>query len=158
MLFRSFDGGRPVHTERLMNDIVATSLASRRFSLILIAAFAAIALVLSMIGIYGVVSYFVGQRTNEIGIRVALGANPSDVLYAVLGEGGKMAALGIALGLAAAALLTRLMAGLLFGVSSTDLWTFGSAATVLFGLTLLACYIPARRALRIDPMVALRHE
>ena len=109
-------------------------------------------------GVLQQVSVEVGQRTNEIGIRVALGANPSDVLYAVVGEGGKMAALGIALGLAAAALLTRWMAGLLFGVSPTDLLTFGSVATVLFGLTLVACYIPARRALRIDPMVALRHE
>jgi predicted permease len=154
----TFDGGRPVHTGRLMNDVIATSLASRRFSLILIAVFAAIALVLSMIGIYGVVSYFVGQRTNEIGIRVALGANPGNILCAILGEGGKMAAAGIALGLAAAALLTRLMASLLFGVSPTDLLTFGAAATVLFGLTLVACYIPARRALGIDPMVALRHE
>jgi hypothetical protein len=154
----SFDGGRPVHTERLMNDLIAASLASRRFSLILIGAFAAIALMLSIIGIYGVVSYFVGQRTNEIGIRVALGAKPRDILHQVVGEGGKMAIVGIILGLAGAAVLTRLISTLLFEVSPTDLLTFGSAATLLLGLTLAASYLPARRALSVDPMTALRHE
>jgi len=118
----------------------------------------AMALALGIIGIYGVVSYLVSQRTHEIGIRMALGAQPGNILRAVLGQGGKLAAIGIGLGLAASLLLTRLMTSLLFGVSPTDPLTFVAVVAVLLGVGLLACYIPARRAMRIDSTVALRYE
>jgi ABC-type antimicrobial peptide transport system permease subunit len=110
------------------------------------------------VGIYGVISYLVGQRTQEIGIRVALGANRSDVLRMVLGDGMKMTLIGVVLGLAAAAGLTRLMASLLFGVSARDPLTFIAVAILLSIVAFAASYIPARRAMRVDPMVALRYE
>jgi putative ABC transport system permease protein len=141
-----------------MNQIVASTLSARRFSMILLSIFAGLALLLSSIGIYGVISYLVGQRTHEIGIRLALGAQRLDVLRLVLGQGAKLAVLGIAIGLVSALGLTRLMQKLLFGVSPTDPFTFGGVATLLTGVALLACYIPARRAMRVDPVVALRHE
>ncbi|MGH9666497.1 MAG: FtsX-like permease family protein, partial [Bryobacteraceae bacterium] len=112
--------------------------------------------ILSAIGIYGVVSYLVSQRTNEIGVRMALGAQPRDIFFAVLRDGATMGIMGIAIGLAGAIGLTRLMRSLLFGIGSTDFATFVCAALLLFGLTVLASYIPARRALRVDPATALR--
>ena len=154
----AFDSERAVSNEQLMTDAIAASLAGRRFSLIVLGSFAGIALVLSIIGIYGVISYLVSQRTNEIGVRVALGAEPRDILLGVLQEGGKLGVIGVAIGLAGAAAVTRLMSSLLFAVSPMDLVTFSSAAILLFGFTLLACYIPGRRAVRIDPMAALRCE
>ncbi|HEY4364008.1 MAG TPA: ABC transporter permease [Bryobacteraceae bacterium] len=154
----SFDSERAVHSERSMVEAISDSLAKRRFSLMVLGAFAGLALVLAMIGIYGVVSYFVSQRTNEIGVRLALGARAGDIFLDVLGEGGKLGAIGVGLGLAGAAGLTRLMQSMLFGVSSTDVATFAGAAVALFGLTMVACYLPARRAVRIDPMAALRSE
>jgi putative ABC transport system permease protein len=154
----NFDGGRAVHNERMMTEAISESLASRRFSLMVLGAFAGTALLLAMIGIYGVVSYFVSQRTSEIGLRLALGAQPRDVFLDVLSEGGKLGAIGVALGLAGSVALTRLMASMLFGISATDRITFAGAAILLFGLTMLACYLPARRAVRIDPMAALRCE
>jgi predicted permease len=154
----AFDSDRAVHHEERMTDSIAASLAKRRFSLLVLGAFAATALILSLIGIYGVVSYFVGQRTNEIGLRLALGAQGRDIFLDVLGGGAKLGAVGVALGLAGSAALTRLMTSLLFGITPTDGLTFVSASVLLFGLTLLACYIPARRALHIDPMAALRCE
>jgi len=141
-----------------MNELISISLASQRFSMILLGAFAGLALILSSIGIYGVVSYLVGQKTREIGIRIALGAQRSDVLRLVLGDGAKMVAVGLAVGLAAAFGLTRLMANMLFGVSTIDPLTFACVAAVLSSVALAACYIPARRAMRVDPMVALRYE
>jgi predicted permease len=141
-----------------MNEIVAATLSARRFSMILLSIFAALALLLSSIGIYGVISYLVGQRTHEIGIRLALGAQRLDVLRLVLGQGARLAVLGIAIGLVSAMGLTRLMQKLLFGVSPTDPFTFGGVATLLTGVALLACYIPARRAMRVDPVTALRYE
>ena len=111
-----------------------------------------------MVGLYGIMSYSVSRRTREIGIRLALGAKRADVLRLVLGEGMKMAALGLIIGLAAAFGLTRLMASLLFGVSATDPLTFTVVAILLMGVALAACYIPARRAMRVDPIVALRYE
>jgi predicted permease len=141
-----------------MNEIISSSIASRRFSMILLGSFAGLALLLSSLGIYGVVSYLVGQQTREFGIRIALGAQPGDVMRLVLGDGAKMALLGVALGLAAAFGLTRLMANMLFGVSALDPLTFACVAIVLTAVALVACYIPARRAMRVDPMVALRYE
>ncbi|HKT45985.1 MAG TPA: ABC transporter permease [Candidatus Acidoferrales bacterium] len=141
-----------------MEEIIAQSLAARRFSMILLGLFAGLALILSSVGIYGVVSYLVGQRVHEIGTRMALGAQESDVLRLVVGEGGKMALIGVGVGLAAAFGLTRLMAQMLYGVSAYDPATFGGVAVLLMGVALAACYIPARRAMRVDPVVALRYE
>jgi ABC-type antimicrobial peptide transport system permease subunit len=141
-----------------MDSVIARSLASRRFAMILLAVFAALALVLASIGLYGVISYIVGERTHEIGIRMALGARRGHVLKIVLGQGVRLALLGVMIGLAAAAGLTRLMARILYGVSATDPLTFAVVAIVLTLVALAACYIPARRAVRIDSMVALRYE
>jgi putative ABC transport system permease protein len=127
-------------------------------STILLAAFAGCAMLLASIGIYGVVSYWVAQRTCEIGIRSALGARQSDILRMVLGHGMLLAAAGTGIGLAASLVLTRFLATLLFGVSSHDVTTMASAAAALIGVALLACYIPARRAAKVDPLVALRFE
>ena len=126
--------------------------------MILLGAFAGLALLLSSIGIYGVISYLVGQQTREIGIRMALGAQRKDVLRLILGNGARMALLGIAIGIVAALGLTRLMAKMLYGVSATDPLTFVVVALVLVLVALAACYIPARRAMRVDPLVALRYE
>ena len=141
-----------------MDGIVSDSLAARRFSMILLGIFAALALVMSCVGIYGVISYLAGQRTHEIGIRMALGAERRDVLRMVLGEGMKMALVGVAIGLVAAFGLTRLMAKMLFGVSAHDPLSFAGVAVLLILVALAACYIPARRAMKVDPMVALRYE
>jgi predicted permease len=142
-----------------MDDIVYNqSMLAQRFSMILLGAFAMVALLLASVGIYGVVSYIVVQRTHEIGIRVALGAQQSDVMRGVLGAGARMALIGVGIGIAAALALTRLMAKLLYGVSATDPATFFSVAILLTLVALASCYVPARRAMRVDPIVALRHE
>ena len=152
------DPNAVVYDPRTMEERISGSLAERRFAMTLLGVFAGIALLLATIGIYGVVSYLVGQRTHEIGIRMALGAQRRDILHMVLSQGGKMALVGIALGLVASFGLTRLMATMLFGVSPTDPLTFAAVIVTLFGVVLLACWIPARRAMRVDPMVALRYE
>jgi len=141
-----------------MDEIISSSIASRRFSMILLGSFALLALLLSSLGIYGVVSYLVGQQTREIGIRIALGAQRGDVMRLVLGDGAKMALIGVGVGLVAAVAMTQLMTSVLYGVSATDPVTFAAVAVVLTGVALVACYIPARRAMRVDPMVALRYE
>ena len=141
-----------------MDSIISRSLAARRFSMILLGIFAAIALLLSCVGIYGVISYLVGQRTHEIGVRMALGAQRRDVLRLILGQGAKMALIGVAIGVAAGLALTRLMSKMLFGVSAHDPLTFVGVAILLILVALIACYIPARRAMRTDPMIALRYE
>jgi len=141
-----------------MDKIIADSLAARRFSMILLGIFAALALIMSCVGIYGVISYLASRRTHEIGIRMALGAEWGDVLKMVLGEGAKMAFLGAIIGLLAALGMTRLMASLLFGVSARDPLTLTMVAALMILIALAACYIPARRAAKIDPTVALRHE
>ena len=147
-----------VYGVQTMDDVVAGSFAARRLSMVLLGAFAALALVLSCVGIYSVISYLVGQRTHEIGVRMALGAQRADVMRLVLGQGAKMALVGVASGIAAALGLTRLMANQLFGVSAHDPLTFVTVAILLTLVALLACYLPARRAVRVDPMVALRYE
>jgi len=147
-----------IYSAQTMNEVIAGSLATRQFSMILLGSFALLALVLASVGIYGVLAYLVGQRTHEIGIRLALGASRYDVLRLVVGQGAKMALLGVALGLAAAMGLTRLMSDLLYGVSATDPLTFTAVAILLILVALVACYIPARRATKVDPMVALRYE
>ncbi len=141
-----------------MDEIVSDSLAAQRFSMAVFGIFAVLALALASVGIYGVISYVVQQRTQEIGVRVALGAKRTDVLRLVLSDGMKMVGVGVAIGLMAAFGLTRLMASLLYGVSATDPLTFAVVAVLLAMVALAACYIPARRAMRVDPMVALRYE
>jgi len=147
-----------VSRPQTMNEVIAASLAQQRFSMILLDAFAAVALLLASLGLYGVISYLVGQRTHELGIRLALGAQRSDVLRLVLSHGMKMALAGVALGLIAAFGLTRLLEKMLFGVSATDPLTFAVIAMLLTTVALLACFFPARRATRVDPLVALRYE
>lgn len=141
-----------------MNEVIAGTLASHRFAMILLDAFAVVALLLASLGLYGVISYLVGQRTHELGIRLALGARRQHVMALVLVHGLKMALAGIGLGLVAAFALTRLLSKLLFGVSATDPLTFTVISLVLVLVALLACYMPARRATRVDPLVALRYE
>jgi predicted permease len=155
---KGISGEHVISKTQTMDSIISDSLASQRFSMAVLGIFALLALALASVGIYGVISYLVGQRTQEIGIRVALGANRSDVLRMVLGDGMKMTLIGVVIGLAAAAGLTRLMASLLFGVSATDPLTFIAVAILLSIVAFAACYIPARRAMRVDPMVALRYE
>jgi FtsX-like permease family len=141
-----------------MSEIVSASLASQRFSMILLGVFAALALVLASVGIYRVISHVVGQRTQEIGIRLALGAQRLHILRLILERGGRLALAGVGLGLASALGLTRLMASLLYGVRATDPLTFAAVAMLLMFVALAACYVPARRATKVDPMVALRYE
>jgi len=141
-----------------MDDLIAESLASRRFSMVLLTVFASLALVLASIGIYGVISYVVGQQTHEIGIRMALGAARLDILRMVLRTGGKLALAGVTVGLVTALAFTRLMSRLLYGVRATDPLTLTGVSVVVICVALLACYIPARRAAKVDPVVALRYE
>jgi predicted permease len=156
---QQMNGDEVMFSAKSMDDIVYNrSILAQRFSMILLGAFAGVALLLASVGIYGVVSYIVVQRTHEIGIRVALGAQQSDVMRGVLGAGARMALVGVGIGIAAALALTRLMTNLLYGVSATDPATFLSVAFLLMFVALAACYIPARRAMRVDPIVALRHE
>jgi predicted permease len=152
---------QPVYAVRTMQQIVKDSMSPQRFPMILLGAFAVLALLLASVGIYGVISYSMTQRLREIGIRMALGAVKRDVLRMVIGQGLRLALGGIAVGVVTTLVLTRALLSfshLLYGVSAGDPWTLIAVSLVLIGAALLACYIPARRAARLDPMMALRHE
>ena len=152
------DRDQPIENVRTMTHLVSASVAQRRLSTQLLGAFAGVALLLAALGLYGVLAYSVTQRRQEIGIRLALGAKHRDVLGLVLGQGVKLAGLGVALGLAGALALTRVLERLLYEVKPFDPLTFAGVSLLLFGTALLACWLPARRAARVDPMEALRCE
>ena len=155
---RSVDPDLPLAKIATLSTIVEDSMTLPRFAMLVLGSFAGLALLLASVGMYGVISYFVGQRTREIGVRVALGAQRRDVFGMVLGQGARLAAIGIALGLLAALAATRMMVSFLYRVQPIDPLTFAALPFLLLFIALLACYVPARRAMRVDPMVALRHE
>jgi putative ABC transport system permease protein len=155
---REIDPGLPVSRMRPLSEVVSESMAQRRFSMLLLGLFALIALFLASVGLYGVVAYTVGQRTQEIGVRMAIGARASDVMRMVLGGGMKLAAAGVAIGIAAALALSRLVASMLYEVTPFDPASYAATILVLLAVSAMACYLPARRAMRVDPLVALRQE
>jgi len=152
------DSQLPITKAQTMNAVAAASFAARRFNMLLLTLFAGLALVLAAVGVYGVMSFAVTQRTHEIGIRMALGAQVGNVMRLVMKSGLVIALVGVAIGLAGAFALTRLMTSLLFAVEPTDKTTFAAVAVSLLLIALAACYIPARRATKVDPLVALRYE
>jgi putative ABC transport system permease protein len=154
----ALDPQQPIEDINTMEQLRADTLAPDRLNLLLLGSFAALALLLALIGLYGVISYAVTQRRSELGLRLALGAQRRDILRLVIGQGMKLALLGVALGTIAALFATRLMTSLLFNVSASDPLTYGAIAALLVLVTLLACWIPARRATKVDPMIALRCE
>jgi len=155
---QAMDKDQPLTGISTMDQYLSDSVANPRFQSRVLGIFAAVALLLAAVGLYGVMSYAVAQRTREIGLRVALGAQSRDVLKLIVGQGLRLTLVGVAIGLASAIALTRLLADLLFGVSATDPTTFVAISLVLIGVAMLACYLPARRATKVDPMVALRYE
>jgi predicted permease len=155
---KAFDASQVVHQFKPMDQIVTESVASQRFTMIVLGLFATTALLLSTVGVYGVISYLVGQRTREVGVRMALGAQPGDVVQLIIGHGTKLGLAGIAIGLPSALVLAKLLSRFLFGVSPADPVTIISVVGVMSAAGLAACYIPARRAVRIDPMTALKYE
>jgi len=152
------DKDQPPHDIMTLEALRAGSLTPRRVNLLLLSSFAGLGLILASVGIYGVVSYSVGQRTHEIGVRMALGAGQREILKLAVGQGLYLALIGAGIGLAASLAITRLLQTMLFGVKPTDPATFFAVGLLLSGVALLACYIPARRATKVDPMVALRYE
>jgi putative ABC transport system permease protein len=157
-IIREVDPDQPVSNVATMAELLGTEASQRRMGMIMLAGFAALALLLASLGIYGVLAYFVTQHTNEIGVRQALGATPRNILFLVLRKGMGLTLIGVVIGMAAAFALTRLMSSLLFGVTAADPLTFASVPLLLVMVALLACYIPARRATKVDPLVALRYE
>jgi putative ABC transport system permease protein len=152
------DHDQPVSFVQPMNDLVAATISPQKFSTWMLGLFAASALLLAALGIYGVMAYSVTQRTHEIGIRMALGADRRDVLRMIVGQGMKLTVIGVAVGLVGALAATRALSSLLFGVSAFDPVTFGVVAVTLSAVALLSCLLPARRATKVDPMIALRYE
>jgi len=152
------DAALPVASIRTMDEVLQAARSRPRFLTLLLSLFSGVALTLAALGIYGVISYSVARRTAEFGIRMAMGARPRDVLGMVIGQGLRMGVIGVMAGAVGAFALTRFIRGLLFGVDSFDPVTFGFMAVLLIGVTAFACYIPARRATKVDPMVALRYE
>jgi putative ABC transport system permease protein len=155
---QAVDAGQPIYNVETLTKLRAAAIAPQRFNLLLLGLFASVALALAVVGIYGVMSYAVTQRTHELGIRMALGAQTADVLRLVLRQGLTLALAGTAIGLTAAFGLTRLMRNLLFGVSPTDSLTFSAIALLVMLTALMACWVPARRATKIDPLTALHHD
>ncbi len=155
---QSIDKNQPLSDTTTMDEVIAKSVAPRRFRMLLLGLFALLALLLAVIGVYGVIAYSSSQRTHEFGVRIALGADRRDILNLVVRQGFKLALLGVSSGVAGALLLTRFLSGLLYEVSPHDPLTFAGVATLLMLVALAAIYIPARRAMRVDPMVALRYE
>ncbi|HZF39358.1 MAG TPA: FtsX-like permease family protein, partial [Blastocatellia bacterium] len=153
---RAIDNAQPISEARPMEAIVAQSLTRDRFSALILGAFGCLAVILAAVGIYGVIAYSVAQRTNEIGVRMALGAQGADVVWLVLRQGLRLVIIGIAIGLLISAVATRVLAAVLFGISPADPGAFGAVALLLGLVALLACWIPARRATKVDPLVALR--
>jgi putative ABC transport system permease protein len=154
----SVDRDQPIVRVATMEDLLAATAAERRFALILFEAFGGVALLLAVVGIYGVLSGSVTERASEIGVRLALGAQRRDVLALILSQGMKLALAGVVIGVLAAMGLTRLLTALLYGVSATDLLTFAGVSALLIVFALVACFLPALRAARVDPLVSLRHE
>ena len=155
---RDLDNTMAVYHVRTMEDIIAEGMQDTTLQTFLLCSFAALALVLAAVGLYGVMSYLVTQRTHEIGIRMALGAQYGDVLRTVIFQGAKLITIGVAIGIAGALALMQLLAASLFGVTATDATTYVSVSALLATVALVACYVPARRAMRVDPLVALRYE
>jgi putative ABC transport system permease protein len=155
---QAIDPDQPIAAIKTMDEWVDSSTATPRYRTTLLALFAALAMILAATGIYGVMSYSVAQRTHEIGVRMALGAQRLDVLRLVVRQGMLLVLIGLVIGLAGASALTRMMSSLLFGVTAKDPLTFAVVAALLSIVALLACYIPARRAMRVDPLTALRYE
>jgi putative ABC transport system permease protein len=151
------DPALPITRVRMMQHVRGLATAQEAFTVLLVGLFATVALILAAVGLYGVTAYSVAQRTRELGIRLALGAGPGDVLRTVLGQGARLVLVGIAIGTVVSLALTRMMASLLFGVGARDPITFAAVSVLLAAVSLVACYIPARRAMRVDPVVALRN-
>jgi len=155
---RALDPNQPISDVRTMEQVMSEAVSRSRFNTLLLALFAGLATLLSAVGIFGVMNYSVALRTREIGLRLAIGAQPRQVLLLVLRQGLLLTVIGLVLGLGASLALTRLLSGLLFGVTAVDASTFATISLLLVLVSLLACYLPARRAMRIDPMLALRYE
>jgi predicted permease len=155
---RGLDSDLPNGDFQPLQELVDQAVSPRRFVTVLLGGFSVLALILACLGIYGVISYSVTQRTNELGIRLALGASLAAILRLIIAQGVKLVLIGLLVGLVAAFALTRLLSSLLFGISTTDPWTFLGIAALLMLIALVACYIPARRATKVDPVIALRYE
>jgi ABC-type antimicrobial peptide transport system permease subunit len=152
------DKDQPVSNVKTMDQVFTAAVSRERFQTLLLTLFAALALVLACVGLYGVISYAVARRTHEIGVRMALGAQPRDVLRLVLRQGMTLTFAGLVVGIAGALAVTRVMADMLYGVTATDAVTFVSVGALLIVVAFLACYVPARRATKVDPLIALRYE